>query len=1040
MISWFARNPVAANLLMLFIIFMGLLSVNNRIPLEIFPDVSLNTVSIQVQLRGSTPQEVEQGITIRIEEAVQDLEGIERITSRSQEGVAEIRLEVAHAVDERDLLADVKTRIDALNTLPEEAEKPVIQLRERRREVITVAVSSRYGERETRQIADQIRDQLLTLPAITRVELDAAANYEIAIEIPNDNLVKFDLSLDQVATAIRNSSLDLSAGNLKHVGGEIFLRSTGQAYAKGDFENIIVKQGQGGALIRLKDIASIEDGFEESRAIMRFNGQPAIFLQVYQLGDQNAIEISHQVKTFLQQRQATLPDGIFLDYWRDRSRVVHKRLQTLVNNALLGGVLVIALLSLFLRPGVAFWVFLGIPVSFMGAFIFMPVLGVTFNVVSLFAFILVLGIVVDDAIVTGENIYTHLKKGEPGVEAAIAGTQEIAVPVTFGVLTTVVAFMPILFIEGIRGQIFAQIPMVVIPVFLFSLIESKLVLPAHLSRIRTYSDPHRSNRMHWQEKFSIAFESWVTRYYQPFAQICLQRRATVIVSLFALLLLSVILLLQGWIKFTFFPRIDTEVIQARLVMPVGTPLKVTESRVQQIADAATQLKQELVNETQGEPIIENILVTVGSNDIGTGDNLARVLFEVTAPEERQFKITSREIVQKWKQQIGRLPGIDSLVFRAEIGRTSDPIDIQLRGQDMAQLRRLAAEITTELGKYPGVFNIDDSLSDGKPELNLSLNQLGHALGIQRAELIRQVRAAYEGIEVQRMQRGREEVRVVLRAPLKERQSLDQLKELPIQTADGKRIPLSHIAEWQPGVAPVSIQRIDRFRTVNVVADVNKNEVNMLRLQQELNTFVNQLVAPYPDIYHSFEGEAKEQRQAFGSLKYGLIFVLFAIYTLLAIPLKSYVQPLIVMSVIPFSLIGAFAGHLIMGHQLSMMSILGMLALVGVVVNDSLVLVDHINKQWARQGYFSHELIVEAGVRRFRPVFLTSATTFIGLMPLLFDKSTQAQFLIPMAISLGFGILFATLLTLILVPICYSLLHEVQDKLSLNNKFSKDGSV
>ncbi len=1040
MISWFARNPVAANLLMLFVIFMGLLSLNNRIPLEIFPDVSLNSINIQVRLRGSTPQEVEQGITIRIEEAVQDLSGIERITSRSQEGVAEIFLEVDAATDERDLLADVKTRIDALNTLPEEAEKPVIHLRERRREVITVAVSSQYGERETREIADQIRDQLLSLSGITRVELDAAAKYEIAIEIPNDNLIQFDLNLDQVANSIRNSSLDLSGGNLKHVGGEIFLRSTGQAYTKRDFENIIIKQGDGGALIRLKDIASIQDGFEESRAIMRFNGQPAIFLQVYQVGDQNAIEIATQVKSFLEQRQASLPEGVFLDYWRDRSRVVHKRLQTLVNNALLGGVLVMALLSLFLRPGVAFWVFLGIPVSFMGAFILMPLFGVTFNVVSLFAFILVLGIVVDDAIVTGENIYTHLKKGEPGVEAAIAGTREIAIPVTFGVLTTVVAFTPILFIEGIRGQIFAQIPMVVIPVFLFSLIESKLVLPAHLSRVRTYSDPHRVRGVHWQEKFSSAFESWVKRYYQPFVQICLQRRLTVIVSLFALLLLSLILLQQGWIKFTFFPRIDTEVIQARLVMPVGTPMAVTEARIQQIADAASRLKKELANETNGEPIIENILVTVGSNDAGTGDHLGRVLFEITAPEERQYKISSRAIVQQWKKQIGRLPGIDSLVFRAEIGHTSDPIDIQLRGQNIAQLRKLAAQITAELGKYPGVFNIDDSLSDGKPELNLSLNKLGQALGIQRAELIRQVRAAYEGIEVQRMQRGREEVRVVLRTPLEERQSLDQLKDLQIQTADGKRIPLAHIAEWQPGVAPVSIQRIDRFRTVNVIADVNRNEVNILRLREELNAFVTQLAASYPEIYHTFEGEAKEQRQAFGSLKFGLMFVLFAIYALLAIPLKSYVQPLIVMSVIPFSLIGAFAGHLIMGHQLSMMSILGMLALVGVVVNDSLVLVDHINKQWAKQGHFTSELIVEAGVRRFRPVFLTSATTFIGLMPLLFDRSTQAQFLIPMAISLGFGILFATLLTLILVPICYSLLHELQIRFSLTNKHADRRSV
>ena len=1023
MIAWFTRNHVAANLLLISIVLGGLFSLSSKLPLEVFPSFVSDRINISVSLRGSTPEDAEKGVTIRIEEALQDLEGIKQISSRSSEGSSQVSVEVDTGYDERELLADIKSRVDAINTFPADAEKPVIGLIQRKREVIAVTVSSDYNEKETLEYAEQVRDQLLRIPAITQVELSGVRNYELAIEVSQDTLRQYDLTLAQVSSAIANSSSDISAGNLKTEGGDVLIRSKGQAYRKDEFANIVIKNQADGTIIRLSDIATINDDFEETPVRTRFNGKQAAFIDVYRIGPQSAIEVADAVKNYITSEQANLPQGFYLSYWDDDSEVVKSRIATLTSNALQGGILVLGLLTLFLRPAIAFWVFIGIPVSFMGAFMAMAAFGVTINVISLFGFILVLGIVVDDAIVTGENVYTHLKTAKSGEEAAIKGTQEVATPVTFGVLTTVAAFLPLGFIEGARGAIFAQIPVVVIPVLLFSLIESKFVLPAHLKYIKLRQQKGEGSKLEQlQQRFADGFEHAILKYYQPVLGLALRNKLATVSLFMGVFLIILTMITSGWTKFIFFPRIPSETVRVNLTFPASTPFEVTNKYIIDMSDKARELQRKYQDEETGQSIILNILASTGGR--GGAANSGSVRFEITPAEQRESDIGSRELVKEWRQLIGIVPGAESLTFRAEIGRSSNPIDVQLSGNSISTLQTVAEQIKQRLATYPSVFDIADSMSDGKEELQIELTEQGLALGLNRVDVSRQVRNSFFGVQVQRIQRGRDDVRVMVRLPIDERRSVADLKDILIQTPNGGRVPLSHVATLVPGQSPSTITRIDRYRTLNVSADVEKTDTNMTVLQADLKAYLDELVQQYPGVSHSLEGEAKEQRESFGSLLWGMIFVFFVIYGLLAIPFKSYLQPLVVMSIIPFGMIGAVIGHWIMGMELTIMSLLGMLALIGVVVNDSLVLVDFINKKRS-EGLDLMEAVKTAGVARFRPVMLTSLTTFIGLMPLLFEKATQAQFLIPMAVSLGFGIIFATFITLLLVPVNYMLMERFQ---------------
>lgn len=1022
MIAWFTKNHVAANLLLISILLAGLFSVSTQIPLEVFPSFEADRISVSVTLRGSTPEDVEKGVAIRIEEAVQDLEGIKRITSRSSEGSASVSIEVDTGYDPRELLADIKSRVDAINTFPVDAEKPVVALAQRTREVIAVTVSSKYGEKETLEYAEQVRDDLLRLPEITQVELSGVRDYEIAIEVSQDTLRQYDLRLSDISSAISNSSTDVSAGNLKTEGGDVLIRSKGQAYRKDEFAQVVVKYQADGTIIRLGDIARITDDFEETPVRTRFNGKQAAFIDVYRIGPQSAIEVADAVKNYITEHQSQLPEGFELSFWDDDSEIVKSRIATLTTNAIQGGILVLALLTLFLRPAIAFWVFIGIPVSFMGAFLAMPIFGITLNVMSLFGFILVLGIVVDDAIVTGENVYTHLKTAENGEQAAIRGTQEVATPVTFGVLTTVAAFLPLAFIEGNRGALFAQIPVVVIPVLLFSLIESKFVLPAHLKYLKLRSEKANPSKLQqFQQRFADGFEHAIMKYYQPLLNVALKNKLATVSLFVGIFFIILTLITSGWTKFIFFPRIPSETVRAELTFPAGTPFEVTNKYIIDMSDKAKEL-QDKYRDEDGQSVILNILATTGGR--GGSSNTGSVRFEITPAEKRESDIGSRELASEWRDLIGIIPGAESVTFRAEFGRSSDPIDVQLSGSSIDTLEAVAEKVKERLATYPTVYEIADSMSDGKDELQIELTEQGLALGLNRVDVSQQVRNSFFGAQVQRIQRGRDDVRVMVRLPIEERRSVADLTDILIKTPTGGTVPLSHVATLVPGQSPSSIYRIDRYRTLNVTADVEKSNTNMTVLQADLKTYLDELMVQYPGVDYSLEGEAKEQRESFGSLAWGLVFVFFIIYALLAIPFKSYMQPLIVMSVIPFGMIGAVMGHWVMGMELTIMSLLGMLALIGVVVNDSLVLVDFINKK-REEGGDLLETVKLAGAARFRPVMLTSLTTFIGLMPLLFEKATQAQFLIPMAVSLGFGIIFATLITLLLVPVNYLLMERFQ---------------
>ena len=1025
-IRWFARNTVAANLLMVCILIAGAYSLFTRIPLEVFPSIELERVNIRTSFPGAPPSEVEEGVTVRIEEAIQDIEGIEKMISTSSEGSSNIRIELENGYDPQLLKDEITTRVEGLNTLPDEVERPVISVPAWQREVISVALAGPLGERELRDMALQIEEDIRALPEVTQAQVEGIRPYELSIEIPERTLREFGLTLSEISNIIRRQSLDLSAGSIKTNGGEVLIRTKGQAYVKEDYADLVILSRPDGTRLRLGDIATITDDFDETPIITKFNGQPAMTVEVYRIGDQNAITVAAAVRKYIAEKSVLLPEGITLETWRDRSKTVSARLKTLTDSALQGGILVLLLLGLFLHPSVAFWVCIGIPVSFMGSALLMPELGVTLNTISLFAYILVLGIVVDDAIVTGENVYSHLRRGTSPQVAAEKGTVEVAVPVTFGVLTTMVAFVPLLMVEGVRGAIFSQIPMIVIPVLLFSLIESKWILPAHLSGIRLdHEGPILRHISRIQRWFADGLETFIFRIYRPVLNLSLSERYLTVAIFCVGGALLTALIMSGWMRWIFFPRIQSEVARATLVMPAGTPFVTTSAYVDRMSDAALQLQDKYRDQETGQSVVINILSnsgTTGGSSSGQS-NRGRVFFEVEAPEKRKIDVTTNDLVREWRKMIGPLPGAESLNFRAEFGRTSSPIDIQLSGSNFEELQAVAEQLKTKLGTYPNVFDIEDSMSDGKEELQLRLLPAAETLGVRLDNLARQVREGFFGITVQRIQRGRDEVNVILRYPEQERATLASLQNMTIRTPAGVAVPFAEVASLEPGRTPAAITRIDRNRTMNVTADANKQQANLEAIKSDLEVFLQETTRFYPNVKYSLEGEAREQRDSFNTLIFGLAGVLFAIYALLAIPFRSYLQPLIVMTAIPFGAIGAVIGHWIMDLDLTIMSLMGMLALTGVVVNSSLVLVDYINRQQREEGMSVQEAIKVAGVARFRPVLLTSLTTFAGLTPIIFDKSTQAQFLIPMAVSLGYGVLFATFTTLIIIPVNYLILHD-----------------
>ncbi len=1036
-VAWFARNRVAANLLMAVIVGAGLLALPD-IREEVVPELDPEIISVMVPYLGAAPEEVEEGVCARIEEAVASLTGVKKITSTAAEGVGTVLIEVLEGIETRELLDDVKNRVDAIETFPDETEEPIVQHQLVKRQVINVAVSGQADEKTLKRIGERVRDDLAALQGITQVELSSARPYEISIEISETSLRRHGLTFGRVAEAVRRSSLDLPGGSVRTSGGEILLRGKGQAYLGEEFESLILLSRPDGTRILLGDVANVVDGFAETDQASRFDGEPAVLVTVFRVGEQSAIEIASTVKDYVKEAARHLPTGISLTTWRDDSRVLRSRLELLTRNARFGFVLVVISLALFLRLGLALWASLGIPVSFLGAILFMPHLGVSINLISLFAFIVVLGIVVDDAIIVGENIHRHYEAGTPGLEAAIRGTTEVLVPVIFGVLTSVAAFSPLLALGGTTGQMFRVLPLVVIPTLLFSLVESLLILPSHLSHLRRA--PLTAVGRAWglfQSTFTRSLKWFIDNIYGRILDWSLEwRYLTVTIGIFTLMF-SIGLWFGGWIKFQFLPDVEADNVVALLTMPRGTPPDVTARALRQLEDSAQRMQQEV--ERGGEHVVAHTLTSIGEQPFlatqfrpgsagagqsVSGAHLGEINIQLVSSEERT--VSSLDVGNLWRQLTPPIPDAVELTFSTSLVNAGEDINVQLTSGRLEDLERASEELKQYLGQYAGVDEIADSLLAGKQEIKLSILPTAETLGLTLADLSRQVRQAFYGAEAQRIQRGRDEVKVMVRYPSSRRRSLTDLETMRIRTPSGAEVPFALVAGLSLGRGPANIRRVDRDRAVNVTANVDESQSNSNEIIADLQgTFLPDLVRRFPGLNFSFEGEQRNQRDLLNDLADGFLIALLAIFALLAVPLRSYLQPLIIMSAIPFGLVGAVLGHLLLGMDLTILSMFGIVALAGVVVNDSLVLVDYVNRR-RREGLPAVQALRLGGRSRFRPILLTSVTTFLGLTPLLLEKSIQAQFLMPMAVSLAFGVLFATFIALIVLPSAYLILEDLKN--------------
>jgi multidrug efflux pump subunit AcrB len=1047
-IEWFARNHVAANLLLLLMIVGGVAALP-KIQQKIFPDIDVNMITVGVAHLGAAPDEVEEGVCVRIEEEIQGVDGIERIMSDASEGWCGVTAELLSGSPVDRVLSEIKNAVDSITTFPVDTEKPIVSSVQPRRNALQIAVFGDVAERTLKVYGERMRDEISTLPGVTQVELSGARNYEISIEVSEETLRRHGLTLDQVADAVRRGSLDRPGGSIKTPAGEVLLRTKGQAYTKEEFDRIVVVSRSDGTRLLLGEIANIVDGFEEDDQFATFDGSPAVLIRVYRIGDQKVLDLVARVKEWVSSASARLPDGLEIAVWRDGSQTLRDRLDILIRNGVNGFILVFVVLALFLRLRLAFWVSLGIPASFAGALALFPTLEISIDVISLFAFILVLGLLVDDAIVVGENVHRHQQSGDDAHIAAIRGTQEVATPVIFGILTTVAAFTPLLVSPGHYGQVFNAIGLVVVLCLLFSLIESQLVLPAHLGHMKinrrsaTASSERRSDSIgRWRrlQRFtSGSLERAATRFYKPALSNALRWRYVTLAVGIAILMVVTSLVRFGHIKFSFFPPVESDYVTARIVMQPGTAVEVTAAATREVELAARRMKAALDAEmtADGQSLVQHIFVTVGEQTnnqhgpafvmTGGGTNLGEVAIELASGEVRP--IAADVIAKRWRAETPPIPGIEELRFDSVLFSRGDPIDIQLASPDVSVLETVADRLKLRLAEYSGVIDIADSFREGKQEIKLSLLPSAEPLGITLDDLSRQVRQAFYGAEAQRIQRGRDDVRVMVRYPRDQRTSLADLDNLRIRTADGGEVPFYAVARVDRGRGYATINRSDRRRVINVTADIDEAVANANEILADLKSdFMPVLLADYPGLSYDLEGVQREQKQTMRALQMDAMFALVLIFALLAVPLRSYGQPLIIMAVIPFGVVGAIVGHFIMGMNLSMMSVFGVVALSGVVINSSLVLVHYVNQR-RNAGTALGDAVREAGAARFRPIVLTSMTTFAGLTPLLLEGSVSAQFLIPMAISLAFGVVFASSISLFLVPSLYMILEDVKRRLS-----------
>lgn len=1027
-IAWFAENRVAANLLMVFILVAGALSLP-QIRKETIPTVPLDLIDINVVYPGASPVEVERSVCARIEEAIYDLEGIKELTSTANENVCNVQTEVETGFDTTRLLDDIKTRVDAISSFPTETEKPIIRELTIRNRVNNVIIAGPADAFTLKHLAERVRDDLLALPDITQVEMYNVKPYEISVELTDQALRTYGLTFSEVAEAIRRSSVDIAAGLVKTPGGDVLLRTQNQAYRGEQFEKLPLRVKKDGTFITVGDVATVKDGFQESDVEGYFNGQPAVLLTIYRVGDQSILQISEQVKNYLKKAQALLPEGVTLSIWQDRSEMFKGRLELLIRSAVLGLLLVFVLLVLFLRVRLALWTSAGIAVAFMGALLVLPYFDGSINMISMFAFVLVLGIVVDDAIIVGENIFSNHRRGLFGLQAAVHGAQDVARPVIFAVLTSVVAFMPILFLPGTSGKLWQVISVVVIATLLFSLLESLLILPAHLSGINSTAKS-RFTLLNWfsrmQGKFVDAFEGFIIKAYRPFLGMVLRWRYATVATFVGMFMIFFAIVVGGWLPMVFFPKVEGDMIVGSIRFAQGTHVEKTREALNHMQQTAQDLRQELIAET-GSDEFRGIATSLGNQPMSrsgiSGGHVGEVAIELAPAEVR--KTSNDHILNRWREKIGQIPEAVELTYSSTLSHRGPDIDLELSGSEMAQLRDAADALKNHLRGYPGVYDVKDNFESGKREIQLKLKPYAETLGLDFNDLASQVRQAFYGEEVQRIQRGRDEVKVFVRYSEHERRSLHTLETMTIRLKNGAEVPLYSVAEIDYGRGPSQIKRLNRKRVIRVTAYVDSTKTTSGQVMNDLrNGFLDPMVHNFRGVKWDVSGSQKDKQELIDSMIRGFILAILGIYALMAIPFRSYLQPIIVVSAIPFGLIGAVLGHLILKLDISLLSLSGMIAVSGVVVNDNLVLVDYINRARA-QGMAVAQAIRQAGVARFRPIMLTSLTTFAGLTPLMLEKSVQAQFLIPMAVSLAFGVMFATTVSLLLIPSAYHILEDLK---------------
>ncbi|WP_318491203.1 efflux RND transporter permease subunit [Photobacterium leiognathi] len=1018
LIAWFAHNHVAANLLMLVVMLGGLFSIS-LINKEIFPVFALNRIMISASYPGASPEDIEQSINVKIEQSLDNVKNIKRIQSVASQGSATLTLELESEADLEQVLDDVKQQIEAISTFPVNMETPLVKRAEFTSNVVFISLYGNLNERQLKEYAKQVRDDILQQTDASDVVVSGVKDYEIAIDVSENALRKYGLTFEQVAQVVQQRSIDLPGGMIKAKDGDLLVRINGQLYNGDGFSSIVLQTRPDGSRLYLSDVATISDGFIEDHILNRFNRERAAVIQVRNLTDEDATKIAEQVGNYVEQAQTKLPTGVYLDSWGDMSHYLEGRLNMMLSNMFYGGILVFIILALFLDIRVAFWVILGIPFCFLGTLLFMPtpLVAVSINLISLFGFILVLGIVVDDAIVVGESVYSEVEDKGQSIDNVIAGAKKVAIPATFGVLTTMAAFIPMLISDAPRTEFFKAIAWVVLLCLTFSLIESKLILPAHLARARLAQGKSRTNALsRLKQRFNLAVDRFINQGYRRFISVCIVHRYSVLATFSGILMLAIALVVSGQLRWVFFPNLPSDYIQVNVDMNISSSDENNAKVAAQIEEALYQTDAEIFQEL-GVHVVKHTFINM--------ENRQDLFVLAELHKTETLPITSFEILKQWQAQLPPLVGVKNITFEASIGRKQSDVQFSLKGDDLAQLAQASKAMQQLLYQYDGTLNIKDDLSSPTPEVKLQLTEAGEALGLSLASLASQVRHAFYGYEVQRVLRNNEEVKVMVRYPQQERSTIGYLESMKVIVPNGRFVPFTEVAKANIESSYTSINRVDRKRSVIVSANVDKSQTSPSEIYNDiLENKLDQLRQAFPSVKFALDGRAKDEKNTKGSLIRDSILALITIFALMAIPLRSYSQPLIIMSVIPFGIIGAIAGHYLAGLTLNLLSVFGILALAGVVVNDSLVLVSFINRA-LQQGVPLEQAVVNAGCSRFRAIVLTSLTTFFGLAPILLEDSLQAQIVIPMATSLAFGILFATVVTLLLVPSLYLILADIK---------------